>query len=223
MSRSKVRRMPPLPHPPYRIETSRTVVRCYQPSDGKLLKDAIDESIDHLTPWMPWVQGEPRPLEEKVNLCRSFRARFDLDEDYIYAILDRSEQHILGGTGLHPRRGPDAFEIGYWIRASATGNGYATEIARALTHIGLALCGRDRIEIRCDPRNAHSAAIPARLGYAHEATLPRDIRDLEGELRDSQVWMRFREDHMADQAAWPEVLAFGSCAEPLEAAETDET
>lgn len=211
------------PHPPYRIETGRTVVRCYQPTDGRLLKEAIDESIEHLKPWMPWVEGEPKPLEEKINLCRSFRARFDLDEDYIYAILDAKEERLLGGTGLHPRRGPDAFEIGYWIRASATGQGFATEVSRALTHVGLALCGRDRIEIRCDGRNAFSAAIPARLGYTLAATLPRDLRDAEGELRDSQVWMRFRDEHLADPTEWPELQAFGSCGQGMEPVAGNET
>ena len=41
-------------HTPYRIETERLVLRCYDPEDAPLLKDAVDRSLDHLRPWMPW-------------------------------------------------------------------------------------------------------------------------------------------------------------------------
>jgi RimJ/RimL family protein N-acetyltransferase len=39
--------------PPYRIETERMVLRCWDPADAGLLKEAIDASLDHLRPWMP--------------------------------------------------------------------------------------------------------------------------------------------------------------------------
>ena len=53
--------------PPYRIETERLVLRCWDPRDAPLLKDAIDSSLDHLRPWMPWAREEPKPLEETLN------------------------------------------------------------------------------------------------------------------------------------------------------------
>src|SRR5262249_24384090 len=40
--------------PPYRIVTERLVLRCWEPSDAAALKEAVDASIDHLLPWMPW-------------------------------------------------------------------------------------------------------------------------------------------------------------------------
>lgn len=36
----------------YRIETERLTIRCYPPKDARLLKTAIEESLDHLSPWM---------------------------------------------------------------------------------------------------------------------------------------------------------------------------
>lgn len=63
---------------------------------------------------------------------------------------------MVGGTGLHTRVGPDAFEIGYWIRTDAAGAGLATEASAALTRTALELCGAERVELRIDPRNEAS-------------------------------------------------------------------
>src|SRR5512133_3083266 len=113
--------------PPYRLVTERLVLRCWEPRDAPLLKDAVDSSIEHLRPWMPWVVHEPQTVEEKVELLRGFRGRFDLGQDFIYGIFDRDESEVAGGTGLHTRIGEDAFEIGYWIAAGQAGKGLGTE------------------------------------------------------------------------------------------------
>ncbi len=59
--------------PPYRIVTGRLCIRCWHPADAPLLKDAIDSSLAHLRPWMPWAHDEPQPLEAKAELLRRFR------------------------------------------------------------------------------------------------------------------------------------------------------
>ena len=61
----------------YRIETERLVIRCYNPSDAPLLKLAIDESLDHLRPWMPWAMHEPESVEAKIDRLRAYRGQFD--------------------------------------------------------------------------------------------------------------------------------------------------
>ena len=70
-----------MPAKTYRIETDRLVIRCYQPTDAVLLKQAIDESLDHLRPWMPWAMEEPETVEEKVARLRRVRGQFDLGND----------------------------------------------------------------------------------------------------------------------------------------------
>jgi hypothetical protein len=96
----------------------------------------------------------------RSRCLRGFRGQFDKDEDFIYAIFDREESRVLGGTGLHTRIGEHAREIGYWIRADAEGNGYVTEAVAALTRVGFELEGLDRIEIRVEPENVRSRRIP---------------------------------------------------------------
>ncbi len=99
------------PSAPYRIETERLVIRCYDPADAPLLKDAIDSSLDHLRPFSPWLETEPVPVEERAARLQRFRIAFDSAEDFAYGIFDR-DGGLLGGTGLHPRVGPGGLEIG---------------------------------------------------------------------------------------------------------------
>jgi RimJ/RimL family protein N-acetyltransferase len=180
--------------PPYRIETERLVVRCWEPRDAPLLKDAVESGLTHLRAWMIWAPDGPEPLDDVVERLRGFRADFDRDENWILGVFEPDERRVLGGTGLHARQGPGGLEIGYWLRADAVGNGFATEVAGVLTRVGLEHCGADRIEIRVDPANVSSLAIPRRLGFREEATLRRRLPTREGPLRDAVVFTLFADE-----------------------------
>jgi len=202
------------PPAPYRIETERLVIRCYEPRDAELAKDAIDSSLDHLRPWMPWTESEPQPLEEKRQLLKTFRAAFDMGDNFVMGIFSADESEILGGTGLHPRQGPGGLEIGYFIRASATRQGYVTESTAALTRVGFEICEADRIEIRIDPENDASLGVPRKLGYIEEATLRRRLPGRAGgPLRDVTLFAMFREDF--DPAIAPDLRAFDAAGRQL--------
>jgi RimJ/RimL family protein N-acetyltransferase len=86
--------------PPYRIETERLVLRCYEPEDAALLKEAVDASLEHLQPWMPWARFEPQSLDQKIGLLRGMRSRFDRDGDDVFGVFDPDEERLLGGSGL---------------------------------------------------------------------------------------------------------------------------
>lgn len=202
------------PPAPYRIETERLVIRCYEPHDAPLLKEAIDSSLDHLRPWMPWAESEPQTLEQKIELLRGFRSMFDAGENFVYGIFARDESELLGGTGLHPRLDPGGLEIGYWIRASATRRGFVTESTAAVTRAGFEICGADRVEIRVEPRNEASQGVPRKLGFEEEATLRRRLPGREGgPLRDVTIFTMFSEDF--DPSLAPEIRAFDARGERL--------
>jgi RimJ/RimL family protein N-acetyltransferase len=202
------------PPAPYRIETERLVIRCYEPRDAPLLKEAIDASLEHLRGWMPWAADEPQTLEQKTDLLKGFRSEFDTGENFAYGIFPSDETEQLGGTGLHPRIGPGGLEIGYFVRAGATRQGIATESSAALTRAGFEVCGADRIEIRIEPGNEASLGVPRKLGFVEEATLRRRLPAPEGEaLRDVTIFTMFREDF--DPALAPGIRAFDARGEQL--------
>jgi RimJ/RimL family protein N-acetyltransferase len=202
------------PPAPYRIETERLVLRCYEPRDAPMVKEGIDSSLDHLRPWMPWTENEPQTLEEKTALLKSFRALFDTGDSFVMGIFSADESQYLGGTGLHPRQGPGGLEIGYFIRASATRQGYVSESSAALTRVGFEICEADRIEIRIDPENEASLGVPRKLGYIEEATLRRRLPSKAGgPLRDVTIFTMFREDF--DPAIAPGLRAFDASGRQL--------
>ncbi|MCC6147841.1 MAG: GNAT family N-acetyltransferase [Anaerolineaceae bacterium] len=205
-----------MPHRiPYKICTPRLVLRCWQPQDAALLKEAVDASLDHLRPWMPWAADEPEPLHMKVDGLRKFRGRFDLDQEYVYGIFDPQEAHALGSCGLHKRIGEGALEIGYWIHAARINQGYATEAAAALTKIAFLCHHVNRIEILCNAQNSRSAAVPKKLGYHLDAVLRR--RPLSGvqEEHDTMLWSLFADEFPGSPSQAVKITTFDASGEPL--------
>jgi len=198
----------PIPGPAYRIHTRRLVLRCWDPVDAPLLKAAIDASLDHLRPWMPWAHNEPEDIQKKIERLRSFRGQFDLGQDFVYAIFNRDETQVLGGSGLHTRVGESAREIGYWIHGDHINQGLATEAAAALTRAAFEIDSVNRLDIHCDPRNTRSAAVPRKLGYTHEATLRNRTPFRDGEFVDTMIWTLFADEYPSSPAASTEIEAF---------------
>ncbi len=202
------------PPPPYRIETGRLVIRAPDPRDAPLLKDAVDSSLEHLRAWMPWAGDEPQTIDEKIVLLKRFRAQFDSGDNFVMGIFSPDDSVQLGGTGLHPRQGPGGLEIGYFIRSSATRQGYVTESTAALTRVGFEICGAEYIEIRIDPENEASLGVPRKLGFIEEATLRRRLPSKAGgPLRDVTIFTMFREDF--DPAVAPGLRAFDAVGRQL--------
>jgi RimJ/RimL family protein N-acetyltransferase len=201
--------------PAYRIVTERLVIRCWEPGDAQLLKDAIDANIDHLRPWMPWALEEPTSLQEKIDRLRQFRGKFDLDQDYVYGIFGSDENQVVGGTGLHLRAGEKAREIGYWIHRDFINQGLASEAAGALTRIAFEIDKMDRVEIHCAPNNYRSAAIPQKLGFEHEATLKRRLYNKQGEARDTMIWSIFADTYPGSPASDLECKAYDAAGRRL--------
>jgi RimJ/RimL family protein N-acetyltransferase len=167
------------------------VVRPYQPEDAPLLQAAVAESRDHLRPWMPWADTH-QTVEESLDWINRVHARWITRDDMILAMFDAADPtRYLGGTGLHPRNWDlPHFEIGYWIRPTATGRGYVTEAVKLITRYALDVLGARRVEIRCDERNTPSANVARRAGYVFEGVRRNDAVDVEGNPRNTLYFSR---------------------------------
>ncbi len=155
---------------------------------------------------MPWVAQEPEAVERKAARIRRWRAQFDAGEDFVFGMFDPDEKTVLGGIGLHRRIGAGAAEIGYWVHVDHVNQGYATEAAAALTRVGFQVERLVRIEIHTDPHNVRSAAIPRKLGFVHQVTVPGWIASPKAEPRDTMFWRMLRREFPSSPAAAYEAI-----------------
>ncbi len=199
----------------YRVETPRLVVRCWMPDDAPAAKKAEDESRDHLRPFMLWADRSPEPIGEVIDKLRLFRSWFDSGEDFLFGAFSKDDASCVGGAGLHPRVGKGGIEIGYWVHVDHVRQGIATEMAGALTRAAFEI-GRLRwVEIRTARQNAASAAVPAKLGFVHEATLKERLVLANGEITDAQVFTMLARDYAASAAKRIPFAAFDGAGRPL--------
>ena len=194
--------------PPHRIETERTIIRCFDPNDASLMLCTLEKNLDHLRPWMDWAAREPESLEAKRDRLQKNRDAFAAGTDFTYGVFNKTETELIGGTGLHPRIGPNAVEIGYWISIAATNQGIATEVSAALTRVAFEISCVDKVQIRCDPKNVRSSRVPEKLGFIHLRTIPANTTDVHGQPRDTMIWQitadRYRVSNLRDT----KILAF---------------
>lgn len=179
---------------PEQIQTDRLVIAAPRIGLGQALNAAICESLAELKPWLPWAQTAPS-IEDSETVLRHQLAKFILRSDLVYQIYARNADdrpgRLLGGTGLHRfdwtvRR----FEIGYWIRSSAQGQGYVSEAVLALARMAFEELRARRVEIRMDQNNVRSRAVAERCGFEFEGVLRRDSLSPSGEARDTRVYSR---------------------------------
>ena len=178
--------------PPRRLETERLLIRVPERGDEAPVRKAIEESLAELRLWMPWAQRVPTRAEQQERL-REVRLRWDAGEDFPLFLFERTTGAFVGGSGLHrfdlavPR-----YEIGYWVRTSQVGRGFAVEAVRAIAEVALGALAAHRVEIRCSDRNERSWRVAERAGFELEGTLRHEAREIDGTLRDTRVYSRVR-------------------------------
>jgi RimJ/RimL family protein N-acetyltransferase len=80
---------------PTEIRTPRLLLRPWRSEDAAAMKDAVDSSLDHLRASVAWARAEPTPLSALAARLEAFAAAFAKGEEWIYAVLDRSNSRAL--------------------------------------------------------------------------------------------------------------------------------
>ncbi|MFE3182124.1 GNAT family N-acetyltransferase [Streptomyces violascens] len=185
--------------PPRVIEVDeRLTLRAFEAeTDLPELFRVIEESLEHLRPWMPWV------AEHSLARTADFLARraelWASGDGFAYAIV--LDGAIVGACGLFRRDDAqdDVREIGYWLHPAATGRGVATRTARGLVAQAFRLPGVDVVEVVHDVANLASGAVPARLGFSEYLRRPNEPL-APAETGEDQVWRLTRGEAWASAA-----------------------
>lgn len=184
------------------LQGEHITVRPYRPEDAEALKEAVDESREHVRPWLPFADAH-QSVDESRDWIIQGMAKWLLRQDMNLSVWETASGRYLGGIGLHAHGWEvPAFEIGYWLRKSAEGHGYMAEAVRLLTDFAFNELHANRVMIRCDARNARSAGVAERLGFVREARLRNEARAMDGSLRDTLVFAL-----TPDDPRWPKTEA----------------
>lgn len=179
---------------PDELTTERLLLRAFQAGDGAPCFEAIEESRDHLHPFM-FLATNVQDAEEAERLARKAYIQFLEREAFRFAIRRREDGLFLGTCALHYADwAVPKFELGCWIRASQARNGYATEAIEALIAFGFDTLGAQRLEVRCDHRNTATQQGALKNGFVMEARLRHHNRALDGELVDEIVFALLRDE-----------------------------
>lgn len=165
------------------LRSERLLLRPSRRADLDALDAAISESLPELIRWLPWAHDAHSRSDTRryLRVAQSARAARNAFE---YAIVDRSEQTLIGMVSLHridwSRR---SCGLGYWVRRDAWGNGYATEAGAALLRHALGDLQLNRVEALVALENMASRRVVEKLGFTREG-VARGVERIAGKHLD---------------------------------------
>lgn len=186
------------------IETPRLILRPIMPDDGAAVFEAKQETFEELHQWMPWAK-ELGTADDAEVTAREAYARFIRREDMMMVGFEKETGQFVIGTGLHRfdwkvRR----FEIGYYVRSSAQGKGYAGEAANALARYAFAQLQANAVEIGHAAGNDKSRRVIEKLGFELEGRARMATHLPDGTVTDTLIYSIISPDALPPLAvSWP--------------------
>ena len=167
------------------IYTERLVLREFQLTDLPAVHEyASDEDLVKFMPWGPNTDKQTREFFTRNFKLQTENPRKTFD----FAVTDKTTGDFLGSGGIILRAPNSEFaNMGYILKRSAHGKGYATELARALLKFGFENLKLHRMAATCDSENSASYRVMEKNGMSREGLLREDLR-MKGRIRSSLVY-----------------------------------
>lgn len=143
------------------LETERLVLRRFEAAD-----------VDHLFALhndpdvMRFINGGKPTGRGQIE--REYHERFARDGHW--AAIEKATGEFLGWFAFNPTQGRDEFELGYRLKRSAWGRGYATEGSRALIRKGFTGLGVRRVLAETMAVNGASRRVMEKAGLVYVRT-----------------------------------------------------
>jgi len=172
-----------------------------------VLRRFVEADVDHLFSLhndpdvMQFLNGGKRTSRGEIE--REYREHFA--GDGYWAATEKAAGDFLGWFGFHPagNRGAGEFELGYRLRSSAWGQGYATEGSRALIHKGFTEMGARRVFAETMAVNLASRRVMEKAGLICVRTFHEDWSDPIGGAEYGEV------EYALTKVAWEQREAEG--------------
>ncbi len=173
---------------PIEISSTRLLLRPYRPGEGRLYVDMYRENGAHLMEFMPEeLRGMKTEADGERQIQRMLHAWQDR-ELFIFGAWDTETGLYVGEAYLaNPDWTVPSLELGYFVVATQTGRGFATEAGAAVVAVAFEQFGVERIDLQCQADNVASARVAERLGFRLEGRQRQRDRKRDGDLVD-RLW-----------------------------------
>lgn len=193
---------------PVPITTPRLSLRFLQENDGKALHEAKLESWDQLSSVFAWAAKAPT-LEQDERYVRQCEAKAKLREDFNFVGIDKKTNQPIVWAGIHCHDWrTKEFQIGYWVRKSAQGQGYAKEAANALIRYAFDVFKPNRL-IACHREgNLFTKKIITGMGFEFESVRKKSLVIAGEQVVDALWYVRFDAENLpAMDVSWPQPVS----------------
>lgn len=187
------------------LETERLLLRRFTEADADNLYD-LDSDPDV----MRFINGGiPTPRDAIQNVfLPAFLRYYELFPAYgFWATIEKSNGEFLGWFHFRPPEGspPDEPELGYRLRKSAWGKGYATEGSRALIRKGFTEMGVRRVVASTYQDNIGSRRVMEKAGMTLVRTFrmtPEDLAAQGYSIASADLWDGDDVEYALQKADW---------------------
>ncbi len=171
---------------PDEIRTDRLNLRPYRFSDVTEMHAYLQEPEGSR-----YLEGSSALLtEEQTEAIVARHILVDKMQRNVWAITLKDAP--IGAITINFAKERRIAEIGYHIRRSLWGQGYASEAAKALVEVAFSKCpGLQRIQANIHPENTGSIRVAEHAGMVYEGTL-RNYSYVAGEAADEAVYAVLR-------------------------------
>lgn len=151
------------------------LIRRFQYQDIDPLYDAVRDSIEEVSPWLPWCH----PAYAKRETIEWITFQMDAWEngkEYSFGVFDKATEKLIGGCGLNQLDMKNKLaNLGYWVRTGYTGMGVASRAARLTASFGFDQLKLNRLEILMAIENTASKKVAEKTGAHFEGVLRNRI------------------------------------------------
>ncbi|MDX1523585.1 MAG: GNAT family protein [Anaerolineae bacterium] len=173
---------------PTEFTSKRLHLRPYRPGEGAMYFRMLRENWDHLYEFMPPSRLALQSEQDAEEVIRRLQADWHLRQLFIFGVWQRDSGAYVGEAYLaNPDWEVPCLELGYFMVKAATGQGFATEAARATIRFAFEHLHVSRVELQCAADNQASIRAAERCGFKYEGRLRQRPHKKDGSLVD-RLW-----------------------------------
>lgn len=153
----------------------------------------VDDIFRELTPtvakFLPFIPAQKK--EDTFGFVAYSLAQLEKQQDITLLATDRQTGEFIGCCGIHDIK-EESISLGIWLKESASGKGYGTEIIKALEQFVFDQMTVDYLIYNVEQDNKGSINIAEKLGYTYYNSFVRNISE-EKVLH----MLQYRKDNLA--------------------------